>query len=77
MDLQLGGKRALVTGASVGIPRTSTDGCARTPTDAAAVMMRRTISRLIVAEATRMLVKVIHDMEPRQYKKRTLFAKIS
>jgi pyruvate kinase len=30
-----------------------------------------------VAEATRMLVKVIHDMEPRQYKKRTLFSKIS
>lgn len=27
-----------------------------------------------VAEATRMLVKIIRDMEPRQYKKRTLFS---
>jgi pyruvate kinase len=30
-----------------------------------------------VAEATRMLIKIIRDMEPRQYKKRALFAKLS
>jgi pyruvate kinase len=30
-----------------------------------------------VAEATRMLVKIILDMEPRQYKKRALFAKLA
>jgi pyruvate kinase len=29
-----------------------------------------------VAEATRMLVRIIRDMEPRQYKKRTLFSKL-
>jgi pyruvate kinase len=29
-----------------------------------------------VAEATRMLARVIRDMEPRQYKKRTLFSKL-
>jgi pyruvate kinase len=30
-----------------------------------------------VAEATRMLVRIIRDMEPRQYKKRTLFSKLA
>lgn len=30
-----------------------------------------------VAEATRMLVRVIRDMEPRQYKKRALFSKLA
>jgi pyruvate kinase len=30
-----------------------------------------------VAEATRMLAKIIRDMEPRQYKKRTLFSKLA
>jgi pyruvate kinase len=30
-----------------------------------------------VAEATRMLIKIIRDMEPRQYKKRTLFSKLA
>jgi pyruvate kinase len=29
-----------------------------------------------IADATRMLVKIIRDMEPRQYKKRALFAKL-
>jgi pyruvate kinase len=29
-----------------------------------------------VEEATRMLVRIIRDMEPRQYKKRTLFSKL-
>jgi len=29
-----------------------------------------------VAEATRMIVKIIRDMEPRQYKKRALFSKL-
>jgi pyruvate kinase len=30
-----------------------------------------------VAEATRMLVKIICEMEPRQYKKRALFSKLA
>jgi pyruvate kinase len=30
-----------------------------------------------VAEATRMLARIIRDMEPRQYKKRTLFSKLA